>query len=239
MAVPRHVAIIMDGNGRWAEERHQPRLFGHRAGVDTVREIVETASGLGIEVLTLYAFSTENWSRPFPEVTGLMGLLKRYLKEELQTMLRNDIRLRCLGDEDRLPRDVWEILRQSIEDTRDCQGMTLNLALSYGGRDELVRAARNLARQCQEGGRCWEDISEASIDAALFTAGQPDPDLLIRTGGEHRLSNFLLWQLSYAELYFTGIKWPDFRKEQFLQAIGEFNSRQRRFGQTGAQLRAE
>jgi len=230
------VAIIMDGNGRWAEERRRPRLFGHKAGVESVREIVETASEIGIGVLTLYAFSTENWNRPAGEVSGLMGLLKSYLQSELRTMVRNGIRLQCLGEQDRLPEDVGAVLRQTIADTRSCQGMVLNLALSYGGRSEMVLAVRELARKCREGILDWRALSEASISDHLFTAGQPDPDLLIRTGGEHRLSNFLLWQSSYAELYFTETRWPDFRKQQFLEAIATFHLRQRRFGRTGAQV---
>lgn len=226
----------MDGNGRWAEERKRPRLFGHKAGVDTVREIVETARDLGVGYLTLYAFSTENWNRPSGEVTGLMGLLKAYLQSELRAMLKNDIRLCCIGQPDRLPRDVQSVIEQTIADTRSCTGMTLNLALSYGGRGELVHAMRVMARQCAGGEMDWHEITEQTVDSYLYTAGQPDPDLLIRTGGESRLSNFLLWQASYAELYFTEIKWPDFKKEQFLEAVRVFNSRQRRFGKTGAQL---
>ncbi|MDR2550068.1 MAG: isoprenyl transferase [Desulfobulbus sp.] len=237
--VPRHVAIIMDGNGRWAEERHRPRLFGHKAGVESVREIVEVAREIGVAFLTLYAFSTENWNRPNLEVSGLMTLLKSYLQSELRTMLRNDIRLRCLGEQDRLPEDVRSVLRQAIADTNSCRGMTLNLALSYGGRSELVGAVREMARKCLEGSLDWNALSETDISDHLFTAGQPDPDLLIRTGGEHRLSNFLLWQASYAELYFTEIRWPDFRKQQFLDAIQTFNLRQRRFGRTGAQVTGE
>jgi undecaprenyl diphosphate synthase len=238
-SIPRHIAIIMDGNGRWAEERHRPRLFGHKAGVDSVREIVETARTLGIEVLTLYAFSTENWKRPTGEVSGLMSLLKNYLQSELRNMLNNDIRLRSLGLQDRLPEDVRAILLQTINETRSCRGMTLNLALNYGSRSELVHAIRHLAQQCQEGTLDWRSISEATISENLFTAGQPDPDLLIRTGGENRLSNFLLWQASYAELYFTETRWPDFKKDQLIEAINIYNSRQRRFGKTGAQLKAE
>jgi undecaprenyl diphosphate synthase len=237
--VPRHVAIIMDGNGRWAEERKLPRLFGHKAGVDSVREVVETARMLGVQFLTLYAFSTENWNRPSSEVTGLMGLLKRYLKSELQTMVKNEVRLCCLGQQDRLPADVQSVLQQTIADTRLCRGMTLNLALSYGGRSEMADAVRRIAQQCQEGVFSWQDISESTISDHLFTAGQPDPDLVIRTGGENRLSNFLLWQASYAELYFTEIKWPDFKKDQFREALALFNSRQRRFGKTAAQLKSE
>ena len=239
LTAPRHIAIIMDGNGRWAEERRRPRLFGHKAGVDSVREIVETAREIGVEVLTLYAFSTENWNRPSAEVSGLMGLLQSYLQSELRTMLQNDIRLHCLGQPDRLPKEVRTVLLRTIEETRSCCGMTLNLALSYGGRGEIVEAVRVLARKCQEGGLDWQTLSEADVSEHLFTSGQPDPDLLIRTGGEHRLSNFLLWQASYAELYFTDIKWPDFRKEQFLEAVNSFQRRQRRFGKTGAQLQAE
>ncbi len=237
--IPRHVAIIMDGNGRWAEERNRPRLFGHKAGVDSVREVVETARTLGVAFLTLYAFSTENWGRPSSEVTGLMGLLKSFLQSELRTMLKNDVRLCCLGQQDRLPTDVQAVLQQTIAETRLCSGMTLNLALNYGGRNELVQAVRNLAEKCQEGALDWQDISEATISDHLFTAGQPDPDLLIRTGGENRLSNFLLWQACYTELYFTELKWPDFKKDQFLEAINIFNRRQRRFGKTGAQVKAE
>lgn len=236
--VPRHVAIIMDGNGRWAEERHRPRLFGHKAGVDSVREIVETAREIGIEVLTLYAFSTENWKRPAHEVTGLMGLLKNYLQAELRTMVHNDIRLCCLGEQEQLPDDVRSILQQTIAETQSCRGMTLNLALNYGGRSELVHAVRTLCRQCQDGVRNWQSIVEKTISEHLFTAGQPDPDLLIRTGGENRLSNFLLWQASYAELYFTETRWPDFKKNQFLEAIAMYARRQRRFGKISAQLTA-
>ena len=239
LSVPRHIAIIMDGNGRWAEERSRPRLFGHKAGVDSVREIVEISRTIGVEFLTLYAFSTENWNRPSGEVTGLMGLLKRYLQSELKTMLKNGIRLCCVGQQDRLPADVQSVLQQTISDTEACQGMTLNLALSYGGRSELVQAVRRLAQQCQDGALQWQEISEDSISEHLFTAGQPDPDLLIRTGGEHRLSNFLLWQTSYAELYFTDVKWPDFRKDQLLEAINTYNRRQRRFGKISAQLQGE
>ena len=236
--VPRHVAIIMDGNGRWAEERKHPRIFGHRAGVDSVREIVETSRTLGIEFLTLYAFSTENWNRPTGEVSGLMGLLKNYLQSELRTMLKNDVRLCCFGEQERLPADVQTVLQQTIAETRMCRSMTLNLALSYGARSELVQAVQSLAQKCRDGILDWQDITEETISDHLFSAGQPDPDLLIRTGGENRLSNFLLWQSSYTELYFTEVKWPDFKKNQFLEAINIFNCRQRRFGRTSAQTKA-
>lgn len=237
--IPAHIAIIMDGNGRWAQKRNRPRIFGHKAGVESVRAVVEAAREIGVRHLTLYAFSTENWSRPSGEVSGLMGLLRNYLLSELNTMLKNDIQLCCLGQKERLPKDVQQVLEATIRDTNSCQSMTLNLALSYGGRSEVVGAVRRIAEQCSLGTMDLEDISEQTISDALFTAGQPDPDLLIRTGGEHRLSNFLLWQASYAELYFTEAAWPDFRKEQLLEAIIVFNKRQRRFGKTGAQVTEE
>ncbi len=239
MTIPTHIAIIMDGNGRWAEERNRPRLFGHKAGVDAVREVVETSRELGVKHLTLYAFSTENWKRPVSEVSGLMGLLKSYLVAELKNMLSNDIRLCCLGQQEKLPEDVRQVLEETMASTRDCQAMTLNLALSYGGRAEMIRAVQTIAEKCAAGELSSAEISEDTIDAHLYTAGQAEPDLLIRTGGECRLSNFLLWQASYAELYFTRLKWPDFKKEQFLEAIEVFNKRQRRFGKTGAQLKTE
>ena len=237
--IPTHVAIIMDGNGRWAEERKKPRLFGHKAGVDSVRAVVETAREIGVRYLTLYAFSTENWQRPPVEVSGLMKLLQTYLEAELRTMLKNDIRLFCLGQRERLPSDVRGVLESVMEETADCQGMTLNLALSYGGRKEMMRAVRQLAKKCADGELDSQLLSEDMLGNHLYTAGQPDPDLLIRTGGEHRLSNFLLWQASYAELYFTDTKWPDFRKDQLLEAVAVYGSRQRRFGKTGAQLHGE
>ncbi|HEB68578.1 MAG TPA: isoprenyl transferase [Desulfobulbus sp.] len=236
--VPTHVAIIMDGNGRWAEERNKPRLAGHKAGVDSVRAVVETARDIGVRHLTLYAFSTENWQRPPTEVTGLMKLLRTYLESELRNMLKNDIRLFCLGQRERLPADVRRVLGTVMEETADCTGMTLNLALSYGGRNEMIRAVRQLAKQCVDGELDYRSLSEDMLTQLLDTAGQPDPDLLIRTGGEHRLSNFLLWQASYAELYFTETKWPDFRKDQLLAAIAAYGRKQRRFGRTGAQLHA-
>lgn len=238
-SIPVHIAIIMDGNGRWAQKRHRPRIFGHRAGVESVRAVVEAAREIGVRHLTLYAFSTENWRRPSGEVSGLMGLLRSYLQSELDTMLKNDIRLCCLGQQDRLPEDVQQVLAATISRTESCRSMTLNLALSYGGRSEVVGAVRGIAEQCRDGLLDMEAISEQTISDALYTAGQPDPDLLIRTGGEHRLSNFLLWQASYAELYFTEVAWPDFRKDQLLEAITVFNRRQRRFGKTGAQVTQE
>ena len=237
--LPRHVAIIMDGNGRWAEKRHEPRLFGHKAGADSVRDVVEAARELGIQVLTLYAFSSENWNRPTREVSGLMSILKKFLVSELSRMQKNDIRLSCIGELERLPDEVRTVLLDSIAKTSANSAMILNLALSYGARDELARAARRLAEACLAGQLKPEDITPELISAHLYTADLPDPDLLIRTGGEARLSNFLLWQLSYAEIYFTDVMWPDFRKEIFLKAILDYQKRERRFGRTGAQLKKE
>jgi undecaprenyl diphosphate synthase len=241
--IPRHVAIIMDGNGRWAKQRNLPRIVGHKAGSESVKNIVRTAKELNLEVLTLYAFSTENWKRPSLEVQGLMTLLKTYLKSELENMLENDISLRCIGEIEMLPPDVQKILREVIQNTaRNAEkkpGLTLNLALSYGGRFEIVRAARIMAEKCVSGQFDPDDFSESLFASHLYTAGLPDPDLLIRTGGESRLSNFLLWQLSYAELYITETMWPDFNDERFFEALQDFQSRERRFGRTGEQLQAE
>lgn len=236
--VPRHIAIIMDGNGRWAKSQLKPRLYGHKVGVDSVRAIVQCAAECGVEVLTLYAFSTENWKRPADEVGGLMGLLKNYLQNELSQMLKNNIRLTCIGDIEKLPKDVREVLNTTIKETAENNKLTLNLALSYGGRSELIRGVRMIAREVREGQCAIDDIDEKLIDSHLYTAGLPDPDLLIRTGGEARLSNFLLWQASYAEIYFTDIMWPEFREQAFLQAIFEYQGRERRFGQTSAQLKS-
>ncbi|HBT97066.1 MAG TPA: isoprenyl transferase [Desulfobulbaceae bacterium] len=235
--LPRHVAIIMDGNGRWAEKKGQPRLFGHRAGAESVREVVEAARELGVEVLTLYAFSSENWDRPQQEVSGLMTILKKYLVTELTRMVDNGIRLRCLGDVGRLPASVRGIMDKTIGLTAGNQDFTLNLALSYGARDEIVRAARLLAADCLAGKLTPEAIGHGHFADKLYTAGQLDPDLLIRTGGEERVSNFLLWQISYSEIFFSPVMWPEFRRPQFLQAIADYQHRERRFGKTGAQLR--
>lgn len=237
--LPRHIAIIMDGNGRWAKRRRKPRLYGHKVGADSVRDIVETCREIGIRYLTLYAFSSENWRRPTEEVTGLMSILTRYLESELPRMQQNGICLMSIGDRQRLPEAVREVLAHSIEATAGNTQLTLNLALSYGGRDELVRAVKKIGRACREGLLDMDAISEETISGYLDTAAMPDPDLLIRTGGESRLSNFLLWQLSYAEIYFTEIMWPDFRREIFLQALNDYQARERRFGRTGEQLQAK
>jgi len=241
--IPRHVAIIMDGNGRWAKQRNLPRIMGHKAGSESVKNIVRSARELNLEVLTLYAFSTENWKRPSFEVQGLMTLLKTFLKSELENMLANDISLRCVGEIEMLPPDVQKILKEVIQNTaRDAEekpGLILNLALSYGSRFEIVRAARIMAEKCVSGQFDPDDFSEKLFASHLYTAGLPDPDLLIRTGGESRLSNFLLWQLSYTELYITETMWPDFNNERFIEALKDFQNRERRFGQTSEQLQAD
>ena len=224
--LPRHVAVIMDGNGRWAAQRHLPRVEGHRAGIEAVRDTVETGARLGLQVLTLYAFSMENWKRPRSEVSTLMMLLKRYLRSELSTLLRNDIRFRVIGRMDQLDPDVREELQQAIERTAANRGMLFNIALNYGGRAEIVDAAR----QAMRAGIAPEDLDEERFASFLYTAGQPDPDLLIRTSGEMRVSNYLLWQIAYAEIYVTETLWPDFRREHLLQAVLAYQKRERRYG---------
>jgi undecaprenyl diphosphate synthase len=236
--LPRHVAIIMDGNGRWAQRRKKPRLFGHKAGAESVSVIVESCREMGIEYLTLYAFSSENWNRPEQEVSGLMSILQRYLDSELSRMLKNGIRLRAIGDHSRLPDPVRKALARTEELTSSNTKLTLNLALSYGSRDEIVRAVQKIATLCQKRIMDPADISGKTISEHLDTCDMPDPDLMIRTGGEARLSNFLLWQISYAEIIFTETMWPDFRKEAFLQALLDYQARERRFGRTGEQVQA-
>jgi len=234
--LPRHIAIIMDGNGRWAKEHGQPRLFGHRNGVKAVRETTEAAAELGVQHLTLYAFSTENWSRPKMEVDALMWLLVDTLNKEIDTLNKNDIRLRAVGDLSKLPASTHTALLEGIENTRDNQRMTLCLALNYSSKWEMVEATRCISKQVQRGELHPEDIDEDTFRRALTTHFMPDPELLIRTSGERRLSNFLLWQLAYAEFYFTPVFWPDFRKENLYQAIIDYQSRERRFGKISEQL---
>jgi undecaprenyl diphosphate synthase len=228
--LPRHVAVIMDGNGRWAKKRLMNRINGHEKGSETVRAIVSAAREIGIGVLTLYAFSTENWARPELEVKALMTLLKRFLVGERGELMAKDIRLGLLGQMDRLPKDVQAELAATLALTRDNRSMVLNLALSYGGREEITRAARELARKVAAGQMTPEDITEESLSAHLYTRSLPDPDLLIRTSGEMRLSNFLLWQVAYAELFVTETLWPDFTREEFLDILKAYQSRERRFG---------
>ena len=228
--IPRHVAIIMDGNGRWARQRGLPRIAGHRAGAKSVREIVRVASKLGIEYLTLYAFSSENWSRPKVEVAALMRLLEFYLQKELAELDKDNVRLAAIGRLHELPAGARQQLDKAIAALRDNEGLTLVLALSYGGRAEIVDAVRGIAREIKTGQIDVADVDEKRISDHLYTAGIPDPDLLIRTSGELRLSNFLLWQISYAEIYVTETQWPDFRKAEFLKAMEDYSKRQRRFG---------
>jgi len=228
--LPRHVAVIMDGNGRWAKLRHKPRVEGHRAGIASVRDVVETSARLGLQVLTLYAFSVENWKRPQSEVTTLMGLLKRYLRSELDTLLRNNIRFQVIGRMEALPADVQDELRRGIERTADRSGLLFNIALNYGGRTEITDAVRRLAADVAAGRREPGDIDEDTLSSYLYTAGLPDPDLLIRTSGEMRVSNFLLWQIAYAEIWVTDVLWPDFRRKHLLQAVADFQKRERRYG---------
>src|SRR5918992_349103 len=224
--LPAHVAIIMDGNGRWAAQRHLPRVEGHRAGIDSVRDAVETAARLGIQVLTLYAFSVENWKRPAAEISTLMMLLKRYLRLELNTLLANDIRFQVIGRMEDLQRDVQEELTAAIERTARNRGMLFNIALNYGGRAEIVDAVR----RAMTSGLTPEQLDEQTFANLLYTAGQPDPDLLIRTSGEMRVSNFLLWQIAYSEIYVTETLWPDFRRRHLLEAVLAYQKRERRYG---------
>jgi undecaprenyl diphosphate synthase len=233
--LPRHVAIIMDGNGRWAQQRGLPRTEGHKRAKETVRTIVETSRELGLSYLTLYAFSSENWQRPGAEVRVLMGLFRRYLRGELDRLMDYNIRLLALGDLRRLPGPVRSAFDEAIFTTRQNTGLTVVLAVSYGAREEIVAAARSLARAVQEGRLLPDEIDERSFVRHLWTAELPDPDLLIRTGKEMRISNFLLWQLAYTELYVTDTLWPDFDREHFLQSLLEYQRRQRRFGRTAEQ----
>jgi undecaprenyl diphosphate synthase len=228
--LPRHVAIIMDGNGRWAKLRQKKRVEGHRAGIHAVRDTVETAARLGLEVLTLYAFSIENWKRPQSEVSTLMGLLKHYLRSELDTLLRNDIRFRVVGRRAELPPDVRDELARAAERTAPNRGLQFNIALNYGGRAEITDAVRSLVAALPSEGRDPASIGEEDLARHLYTAGQPDPDLLIRTSGEMRVSNFLLWQIAYSEIWVTDVLWPDFRRRHLLQAILDFQKRERRYG---------
>ena len=224
--LPRHVAVIMDGNGRWAANRHLPRVEGHRAGIDAVRDTVETSARLGLPVLTLYAFSVENWKRPETEVSALMGLLKHYLRLELRSLLKNNIRFRIIGRPERLAPEIRAELSDAEQRTQANTGLQFNIALNYGGRAEIVDAARQAIRA----GVDPEALDERTFASFLYTAGQPDPDLLIRTSGELRVSNFLLWQIAYAEIWVTDALWPDFRARHLLEALVDYQKRDRRYG---------
>lgn len=237
--LPRHLAIIMDGNGRWAKARMLPRIMGHRKGVETVRLIVEECSMIGIGYLTLFAFSAENWSRPKSEVRSLMTLLKKYIKMEVPRMMRNNIRFNVIGNRSDLPQDVALGLDDAMNATSANSGMTLTLALSYGSRQELLQAAKSVAADIQSGSLSPESLTEDSFSKYLYTSTLPDPDLLVRTSGEMRISNFLLWQLAYAELYFTEINWPDFNRDELYRALADYQQRERRFGLTSDQLKSD
>jgi undecaprenyl diphosphate synthase len=234
--LPRHVAVIMDGNGRWAKEKGRPRVFGHHSGVKSVREVTESAAELGIEYLTLYAFSTENWGRPKFEVNALMTLLVNTIRTEIKTLMDNDVKLNAIGELAQLPSQCYKELLEAIEKTKDNKRMTLTLALNYSAKWEIIEAVKQIATAVQSGDLDVEHIENSTFDAALSTAGIPDPELMIRTSGESRISNFLLWQLAYAELYFTPVYWPDFDRQQFYKAILDFQNRERRFGKTSEQV---
>jgi undecaprenyl diphosphate synthase len=237
--LPRHIAIIMDGNGRWAQEKGEDRLFGHLHGVESVRNIVEGCAELGIEYLTLYAFSTENWDRPANEVSGLMELLIDTIRNEVPTLNKNNIRLHVIGDMSMLPEAARQALKEALDETSVNTGLNLVMALSYSSRWELVNAVKQIAVDVKSGLLNTENITQDTLQQYLSTSEFPDPELMIRTSGEFRISNFLLYQLAYAELYFTNTRWPDFRKNNLYEAIIDFQSRERRFGKTGAQLKEE
>ncbi len=230
LSAPEHIAIIMDGNGRWAKQRGLPRIAGHRAGAESVRRTVETCMNLGVKYLTLYAFSSENWKRPESEVKALMQLLERFLKEKTKEMMKQNVRLNAIGRTDMLPEKTRAQLDKAIETTANNTALTLNLALSYGSREEIVDATKSIAQKVATGEISIDDIDNSTISDHLYTAGQPDPDLLIRTSGELRLSNFLLWQLSYSEIVILDKFWPDFAESDLYDAVTHFHSRQRRFG---------
>ena len=234
--IPAHVAIIMDGNGRWARKRLMNRINGHRKGMEAVRQVIVAAREIGIKYLTLYAFSTENWKRPEEEVKALMMLLGMYLKSELKLMMNKGIRLNAVGNISNIPGRERSVLLDTIEKTKDNGNMVLNLALSYGGRGEIIDAAKSLAERVKKGELSPDEIDEDLFQSNLLTDGIPDPDLLIRTSGEMRISNFLLWQIAYTELYFTETLWPDFGEDELIKAVADYQSRERRFGKTSEQV---
>jgi undecaprenyl diphosphate synthase len=235
--IPTHIAIIMDGNGRWAKRRGLPRVAGHREGVKSVRDVVEACAQLGVKYLTLFAFSTENWRRPKEEIDTLMKLLIRTLRSETEKLHKNDIKLMAIGDIDSLPKEVRQELKEAMEKTKNNKRMVLNLALSYSGRWEIIEAVKEIARDVKKGKVKIEEIDDKLFSNYLKTAGIPDPDLLIRTSGELRISNFLLWQIAYTELYITDCLWPDFRRKHLYEAIRDYQRRERRFGMTSEQIK--
>ncbi|OGP11732.1 MAG: di-trans,poly-cis-decaprenylcistransferase [Deltaproteobacteria bacterium RIFCSPLOWO2_12_FULL_43_16] len=235
--LPQHIAIIMDGNGRWAEKRFLGRINGHRKGIEVVKDIVEFCRELGIGYLTLYTFSKENWNRPVQEVNALMELLEQHLKNELLKLVKNGIRFKAIGNIGELPENIQNIIKEVEAKTKDNKGMVLNLALSYGGRAEIVEAAKKVALEARRGALDIADITEETFARYLYTDSIPDPDLLIRTSGEFRISNFLLWQLAYTEIYVTDVLWPDFNRQHLIEALLDFQNRERRFGLTGKQIK--
>lgn len=237
--IPRHVAIIMDGNGRWAKAHNKERSEGHREGIVSVREVIEAADKLKIDYLTLYTFSTENWNRPQEEVDTLMALMVYAIAQETPDMIRNNVRLQSIGDLSRLPEETRRAFEQCMADTAACTGLTMVIAVSYSSRWELTTAVQNIVKDVQLGKLTQAEVNESVIDRYLNTYGMPEPDLLIRTGGEYRISNYLLWQLAYAEFYFTDVFWPEFRGEQFYEAILAYQTRERRFGKTSEQVASE
>ncbi len=230
LSIPEHMAVIMDGNGRWAKRRGLPRVAGHKAGAESVSKVVEACGRLGIKFVTLYAFSSENWNRPQREVDSLMGLLEKFLKDKTPQMVNDNVRFRAIGRLDKLPPSVMRELEYAVEVTSGNTGVTMNLALSYGGREEIVDAAKQLMRRCADGELCIDEVDNEVFGSAMYAPDMPDPCLLVRTSGEVRLSNFLLWQLSYAEIVITDTLWPDFRYESLLSALREYSARDRRFG---------
>ena len=237
--LPRHIAIIMDGNGRWAKKRSLNRIAGHRTGIKKAKEVIRSCRELGIEVLTLYAFSTENWKRPQREIKALMALLKRFLRAEGKELIENNIRLNTIGNIADLPKDVSQVLQEVMQKTKRNTGMVLNAALSYSGRDEIIRAVKKIIGHVQQGEMTTKQINEENFSQYLFTSGLPDPDLLIRTSGELRISNFLLWQMAYTEIYVTDILWPDFNKNNLIDAIADYQKRERRYGLTQQQINTQ
>lgn len=230
MNIPNHVAIILDGNGRWAKKRMLPRNMGHKAGAKTVEQILEDAHDIGIKYLTVYAFSTENWNRPDEEVSALMKLLRNYLENCIKRANKNNMRVRVIGERSRLDEDILGKIEELEEASKNNTGITFTIALNYGSRDEITRAVKRISKACKNGLLSLEEITEETISRYLDTEGIPDPDLLIRTSGEQRLSNYLLWQLAYTEFYFTDVLWPDFNKDELIKAVIKYNSRERRFG---------
>ncbi|AFL84084.1 undecaprenyl diphosphate synthase [Belliella baltica DSM 15883] len=236
--IPQHIAIIMDGNGRWAQKKGAMRVFGHKHALAAVRDTIEAADDLGVKIVTLYAFSTENWSRPADEVSALMEIMINSFISELPRMVKNNVRLTAIGDIQSLPEGMQKNLRNTVETTKNNTGVRVNLALSYSGRWEIEQAVKNIAKKVVDGQMTVEEINQEAIASHLNTNDMPDPELLIRTSGELRISNFLLWQMAYTELYFTDVLWPDFRKEHLEAAILDYQKRERRFGKTGTQIKS-